>query len=262
MANIRWRKKDYNKLINYIRKFNTSLTKYGNKYPELRDSGILPERLDREDVISHIYTRKDFNKWIKRIDRWFKKGARDIIRLPSGIQTTRWAYKEAQYAARSVNKYRAKLAEHIELPPEKEEEYRAGKIDVDRVIEKAKRRLQDSSRNNFDTLENEVNEWNMFVSQLFWEASSEYITQRDKQYMLNYYQALDRNLTKDQADEIKKRIEDLGLSGFQLFLITAYNDRADIPFIYGAEEQAVRYEDVLENIKLTYEELSNIGIFK
>lgn len=42
---IKWRKQDINKLQNYVRKFNAAITRLEKKTPELKDSGVFPERL-------------------------------------------------------------------------------------------------------------------------------------------------------------------------------------------------------------------------
>lgn len=261
MANIRWRKKDLTKLGRYVGKFNASITNMEKKFPELADSGILPARMDKSQLMSRISTRKDFNMVINRIDRWFKKGAREIVTLDSGIRTTKWQKREIQYAERSINRRTKQIQEKSGLTEKGLKEIGLGKVDVKSKLDEIKENIEQKIRHNNTNIRNEQQNWNNFLKKIFSRQYSSYYDELNAKYRENYYKALRRELNPDQAEAIIKMIEEMGLSDEQFFYMTITNDDLDIPYIYGAEDRAAKYEIMMEEMPQYYEELKEEGYF-
>lgn len=263
---IRWRKNDLVKLSNYIRKFNASITKLSKKQPELLDSDILPSKLNVKEVKEKIYSRADYNRVIKRIDRWFKPGARDLTVNAVGQKITKWLSKEIQYAKQRVAKNRekrlkeagfsgqqqAELKQLMKDPYEREEEIirRQEKIDWKGM----------NPEDAENALNNEMQLWQNFVKQLFNQDSDEYLATMNQLYYDNTLLAIERNFTKEQYVEIKKTLEELGIDGYQLFLMGGVNPNINFEYYYSEEEIDEKFKLLLESIQKEHKKLKRENI--
>ena len=255
MVNIRWRKKDQTKLSRAVQKFNAKLTRLSKANPEFADAGVYPERLVVSELKQGILTRADFNRTIKSIDRFFKKDAADVIKNKAGIYTTKYEEREAAIDARRVTLRRKKQREESGISKHRAEKLNLEDVDISKKLDEIKKRLEPGKNNN-TTPENERQRWRNFTRMLKLQSSDNWFQQKNEQYLQNYFRALNENLTPSQAQAIKKLIEDLGIDGYQLFLINQNNDLTDIDFVYSQTEADYRYETIMEQIPLTLKELN------
>lgn len=256
MANIKWRKKDRVKLSRYVQKFNAKITRLEKANPEIADAGLYPDRLNVNDIIGIISTRKDYNRVIKRIDRFFKKDAASIKTLDSGVKITKYEYNEAKIAERVVNIRRKKTREKAGISEARAKEVGLGTINVDERLKEIANRLK-PNRNNYTNLVNENQGWKNFLKNVLIQQQDEWFEKKNEQYLKNYYAALDDQLSPSQAAEIKKMIKELGIDGYTLFLINLTNDLTDIDYIYGYEKAVEKFEAIMENIPITLEDIKD-----
>lgn len=106
---IRWSKKDEERISNIVRRFNMKVGRLLKKEPSLKQ--VLPEKITKDKFKDNIYSRNDFLRKIKHYERFLKRGAEDLITLPSGLITTAWHKREAKISASSITRKRAKESE-------------------------------------------------------------------------------------------------------------------------------------------------------
>lgn len=254
MANvkpIKWRKVDEVKLAKSVRKFNASLTRLSKQNPEIFDAGLYPDRVTVSNIKDRILSRTDYNREIARLNRWFDKGARDII-TKSGIKMTRYAYKEATYDyRRQLNAYNKSLAEaHDNL--RKQAQLGNAPISPAAKLAELETRRTDSSENNNETPENLENSWAMYLLNLSKRSSDKYILQTNNLFYTNYVTTLYENLTPEHANDIQALMYTLQLTGYEMYLLTTINPDLDIEYLYGPEKEESKYNYVFENLYTTY----------
>lgn len=84
---IKWNKKDYSLLRKEVNKFNRrikELESFGRK--------ILPEEIKYKDVKENIYSRKEFNRIIKQLEKFQERKSAEIKELESGEKISKWEY--------------------------------------------------------------------------------------------------------------------------------------------------------------------------
>lgn len=256
MADIKWRKKDLKKLSTYIGKFNRSLTLESRKNPELADAGILPDRMAKDEVMSQIRTRSDFNRFLRRVDRWFKPKAREVTTLKSGIKSTNWAYAEARYAEQSINRKRDAILKKYNLSERSAKEIGLANVDIASKLNQIEKRLTSKARNNNTDIENEMVGWKNFVASLMNLSTDTYFDSRNQRFYDNYMSALFNHFTEEHARQIKEMVESYGLNGFQLFIATTYDDTLDIDFMYGPEQEEDKYTAIMNTFDSVMDELT------
>lgn len=254
MANIKpikWRKEDEKKLSRAIQKFNTSLTRLSKLYPEIADAGLYPDRLTVKGVRDRILSRADYNREIARIERWFSKGARDIV-TKGGIKMTRYSYQEAVYDyRRQLNAYKKSMAEaHNNL--RKQAQLGNAPISPSQKLEELEKRRNDNSENNNETQENLENSWAMYLLNLSKRSSDQYILETNNLFYSNYVKSLYENFTPEHANDIQALMYTLNLTGYEMYLLTTINPDLDIEYIYGPEKEESKYQYVFDNIYKTY----------
>lgn len=258
---IRWRKKDLEKLSTYIRKFNASITKTAKKQPELLDSGILPEKLNVKEVKEKIYSRADYNRVIKRIDRWFEPGARDLTVNTIGQKITKWLSNEIKYAKQRVSYQQKKRLQEAGFSGHQQAELKQLMKDPYEREERIIRRQEKIDWKEMTTEEaetafrNESQLWQNFVKQLFNQDSDEYLVTMNQRYYDNTLLAIERNFTKEQYDELKKTLVNLGIDGYQLFLMGGVNPNINFEYYYSEEETDEKFKLLVESIQKEHKKL-------
>lgn len=245
-----------------VRKFNAAITYEEKKNPALQGTNILPKRLNVSDVTIDIGSRRDFNKTIARINRFFKKGARDIITLDSGLKGTKYEQKELQYAKQSIKARKKALRKKYRLTDTGAEMAGIEEINISKKQSEIKSRLSDKFRNNNTDFENEYANWKNFVNKAYKRSSDAYYDKREKIYMQNFYSSIDEVFSIEQAFNIKEIIEKLKITPYQLFAMSLYDDSINIEYIYGADEVQNKYEQVVGNFETIYNEMVDGGYFE
>lgn len=244
-----WRKKDEVKLSRYVQKFNTSLTLTTRKYPELSDSGLLPDRLNVHEIRQSELTRKDFNNLMKSIDRWFKPKNREIIR-PAGIPMTRWEYNETLYAAQRINANKKKRRD-IAVNSIRQR----NKVGSDILpAEKIKQIQGKFETANYDT-EQAMNAWKLFVQQTQARSKEGYIDKQGAIYYNNYHTAIYENFSDMQAKLYADFLEDFRLTGDELYELIGSFPALDIDYLYGPAEEDDKFQLLLELLPYAVDKL-------
>lgn len=257
-SKIRWRDTDRKKLATYVRKFNASITREGKKSPELLDAGILPQKLDIKQIEKGIYSRKDYNVIISRIDRWFKPKAREVVTLPNGVKTTSWNKKEIQYAVqrqKAQKKARIKAAGYSgEAAADIEKTFGDPNKKMKELFgRKEKMEKQSDGKLDWnDVFDNELQLWNNFVKKVFTQSTDEYLRGMNERYHDNFLSAIERNFTKEHADALKQSIKNKKLDGEILFYMTSTNPNISFEYVYSEEDEIEKFDLIMQSIENEY----------
>lgn len=229
-----WRKKDVERLTTYVRKFNTSITKLSRRFPELADTGLLPGRISARKIRESEISRRDFNRLMKKIDRWFKPKSREII-TRDGIKMTRWEYQNALNNAQSVTynrRQRRKSANRSER-----QKKQAGKDrKVSEKLSEIRERMHSDDYSEF-TPDMARQSWINFTKQLEYQSTDEYFREQSLRYYDNYHTAIYENFSDGNDTFLANFIEDFRLSGDELFDLISEYPQLDIDYMYGPEEE-------------------------
>lgn len=240
LVKIKWRKTDIKKLSNYVRKFNTAVTKFEKAHPEFEESQIIPERLKMDEVKSQIKTRKDYNDIIKRIDRFFKKGARDITDI-AGVKVTKWMKRELQYAnQREVNRQKKK-AERLKLT---KDQMKRENIKTSTFEQRAERLRKEFEKNkDFDYFNSQ---WQNLVYKTLRETRSSKEREDSIRFYNQYKSMLYNNLSPEDADKVLEVIKRKKLWGSDLYHAIELDDTLSPDFIYGPQESFEKGDYIIE----------------
>lgn len=228
---IKWRQQDKTKVSRYVQKFNTAISRLEKLNPDLVDTGVLPERLDVSEIRSQITTRDDFNRFIKRIDRFFKPGAKDIVMAPSGYRMTRWGVKEAKLTERRINKQRAAFVEKMKISKAEQKALKLKPIDVFKEQQKV---LNSDSPSK-------AQKWMNFLYTLERESGDNYYTNMSVQVQQSYIKAL-KNTFGDQSETLVNFIKDNEIKGSDILYAISKNDILDFEYLYSREDADAKLE--------------------
>lgn len=116
MANsvIRWTKDDRANLRRAVNNFNSKISRL-----EKLGRENLPEKVSYKELIgmskspeNAIYSRNELRNTINSLKRFSKRGAEDIVKLPSGQELTRWERAELGYKkARAIRRLNREIDE-------------------------------------------------------------------------------------------------------------------------------------------------------
>jgi hypothetical protein len=184
-SNIRWRKKDFERIANVARRFNSKITRLTKANPEL--SNFYPERINTKDLRS-ITKRQDFNRTIKSYERFFRKGSEELKRSDSGYFITEWEFNEAVIKLRTLN--RRNTIERNKISPSTER----GTMGL---VEK------NNIRNyNLNFNKRSLEEFRRFETFLEKTLSVSYLDEKIKLYKKNYIDSIKRNLADHPYQQI------------------------------------------------------------
>ncbi len=228
---IKWRQQDKTKVSRYVQKFNTAISRLEKLNPDLVDTGVLPERLNVSEIRSQITTRDDFNRFIKRVDRFFKPGAKDIVMAPSGYRMTRWGIKEAKLTERRINKQRAAFVEKMKISKAEQKALKLKPIDVFKEQQKV---LNSDSPSK-------AQKWMNFLYTLERESGDNYYTNMSVQVQQSYIKAL-KNTFGDQSETLVNFIKDNDIKGSDILYAISKNDILDFEYLYSREDADAKLE--------------------
>ena len=92
---IRWRAEDSRVLQRAINSFNRNVRKLRKTEGK---ADYLPDTVNYNEIRDNIISRKEFNRVIKSLRNFSKKGASDIYETPAGEKITKWEYSEIKKA--------------------------------------------------------------------------------------------------------------------------------------------------------------------
>ena len=227
---IRWREQDLHNLRRAVKRFNAKIDRIARKNPQAKE--YLPEKMSVKKISGEVTERKDFNRILKSVDRFMKRGAENLTTLGNGVVVTKYEKRELQYARQSVNARRAA------------QRRRAGEISgagigtVQFWENQPIKNLSDVKQENFqnfvDRLKNQVRE-------------SSRLQQRD-QFLANWTQALFNVFGDNLANQILQETENIDRR--KLVDMLSVNPAADIEFIYSAAEGEALAARLIEEIRL------------
>lgn len=242
---MRWRKKDIQKLATYLRKFNTSITKLSQRFPELADSGLLPTKLSTKEIRDSEISRRDYNRLLKKIDRWFQPKSREII-TRNGIKMTRWEYQNALNDAQRINYSRAKRRKQAGFSNRQIQQAGQDKS-VSAKLASLQERIHTDEYSEF-TAEMAREGWIAFTKALQKQSTDEYYAQQSARYYDNYNTAIYENFSDPYDTQLANFLEDFRLSGDELFDLIGRYPQLDIDYMYGPEEEESKLEMLWDTI--------------
>lgn len=193
-SNIKWRKKDKQTISKTIQQFNAKITRTLKKHPEWAD--FMPERLTVQGLTEKIQTRKDYNREVRSVQRFLRKGAEAPFQSKSGIKTTLWEKREVGYKVAQVNRQRTIEAKRANVSTEKGT---MGSIEANNLKPK---------KYNIDKIK--PSEWDKFVNTVEKQVMSNYNYNKMVRYKENYLKAVVRNLgTEGKAKELYDYVSQL-----------------------------------------------------
>lgn len=243
-SKIRWRASDLQKLEREIDKFNRKIYRERSAHPEKRD--ILPDTIkvaDKKAMIEKFKQspRSVFQKEIKSLERFRKKGAADVITSKTGNKVTRWEKNEVAIKVATINrartKERARVAEIEATTRGKPIGLKRGEMMSGRMMS-----LQPKIF-NFDNIRG-GKEWEKYKRGVENLISPEAENVKNERYKANYLKALDTALGGYGQDLIKKLEK---VSAEDIVNIYYQDQEANIDFIYAPEEILSKVE-VLEAV--------------
>lgn len=227
--NIKWRESDTKKLDKQVKSFNDKVYRTRKKHPEiaLAQPKIITAK-EKKKMIEELKAspRSEFNKVIKSLARYNKKGAEQMVVSKKGITTTKWEKKEVGIKMSVINATRAKELKNVEAL---EATSRGVPLGTTRG-EMGSERLNSlkPKKYNFDEIEPGVS-WEKFKVTVTKQSSAKSRQEKIDLYKQNYLQALDAY--GGYADDIKWIVEQLPSDRV---VETYYTEQeADIPFVYS-----------------------------
>jgi hypothetical protein len=252
---IKWRKSDAEKLNKEVERFNAKIYRTRHNHPELTD--ILPDTIKKADktkMVEDLKTspRSEFNKTLKSLDRFTKRGAEQEIVSDTGNRVTHWEKNEVAMKVAQINRERTKERKAVE---NMDATSRGEKLGLKRG-EMGSERLNELKPKKFDF--NKIKggkEWERFKASVEKQASPEARDQRMEAYKQNYIKGL-RAAFGDYADDIISIIEDLPA---ETVVKTYYGEQeATIEFFYEPQEMETKLEildGIWQGVKDDYDEI-------
>lgn len=216
---IRFTEKDAARLSQTIRNFNAKIDRIAKRDPAA--AAYLPQkqsvRAIKNEIKSGHVARADFNREIKSMTRFSRKGVEAAIKSETGLVMTKWEKRETQIKVNIINARRRREANAIQSRPT----FGAhNKTDLKNLAPKP-----------FDT--NSIQpgrEWRMYVDSVEKQVSSRYLLEQQQAYKDKYLKAIARQL---------------GLSGKALYEYVSQLDPKEI--------SDAMYEDPLLKIEYAYD---------
>ena len=249
MRPIKWRKQDQIKLTNYVRKFNSSITKL-SKTPDFEGLGILPEKMNIQHIRAGIATRSDFNRIIRRIDRWFEKGSRDIVTY-EGMHITKWTKKTLQADIRTANKKKDTLVKKSKISETRRKKENLEKIDIKNQISQQKKLIEEGK------IDDASQSWQNFVYNAFRQSLDSQNELFSIKYYYSYIKSVRKSLEPEHSEEIINFLEKKGLTGYDIFTVIGIDDVFAIDFVYGPEDSEAKHEAIMEMLEKLFGRLDD-----
>lgn len=244
---IKWRPQDLKKIGIYVQKFNAAITRFERSAPELVDSGVIPERMSSSELKSRILTRNDFNRELRKIDRFFKPGARELTKDESGYYTTKWQQKELRYLEQRINRQQKEFIKKYKIP--KDEVKFLGLDEIN--LTKSKKRIfsKAAKEENLEDKLNTLQEWYNILYTMEREGSNKYLESKFATLRNAYFKAIREHLPDDKAEELIEYLKENDIYGNDIVYAISINDVLDFDYFYNLEEEEARAEIMLDRWK-------------
>lgn len=249
--NIRWTKNTLKELERLQNNFNAKMYRTKKKNPNL--TGELLVRQNKTNAIANIKTRADFNKYIKELQDFSKRGSEKTVKGSRGTHVTQWEY--------DVFKEREKQAEKIRIAEQKKFENKPVKIagkkqDATRAqmgsIKENEMKPRDRKPENMTT-----KEYQKSIQRIDNILNDpKYFEKRQEVMRENYLKGLQDSNILDSAPHLKEMIEEIPLDKF---FETVQLDETATFFHYKDETQDhdVRVNTIVDAWETAYNEWKN-----
>lgn len=231
--NMRVRESDLERLNKTVKNFNARLA-YAQKKASFEDAIYMPSRMTPKEALASIETRDEFNRLIKKLERFNAKTS-EIVTNSKGAKTTKWALNEKKREdKRIVNQNKRKMEQIEKAPPQ------AGGEDVGlyRALKGETRDLLRTKEIDFDNLnQKQLNKVFRTIDRIV-DASkrnADLETMRD-----NYIKGLGQNGFLDADPELEGLIRSTDLETF--FNTQQVDDTADFLFYSSPDAFDVKVE--------------------
>lgn len=204
------------------------------------DKLLLPKKMSAKDLLDTISTRAEYNKVIRKTQRFFKPNAGDIVTNKEGVKQVKYLRDEVRIDLREINRQRK-----IEYEKEKNIQVSAGtagdtgltrgEMEENRLVDlKPKKDRTEKVRTQ--------REWDKFVESVETQIDPDYLHRRKEQFQQNYLDAVAREMWV-YAGEINPKVKDYSPEEFYALFIK-YEDLS-IDFIYDETMMGQKAELIL-----------------
>lgn len=226
---IKWRKKDKQKIANIARVFNSKITRTLKAHPEWAE--FMPERINTSKLRESIKTRQDFNRELKSLQRFMKKGAEAPVMNQAGLKTTRWEKKEIGLKVAQINRARTLQRKMADVSTYKGT---MGTIENNSLLPKTY---------NFDKIQ--PREWDMYKLTVEKQTQANYYDDKMERYKKNYLKAVE-NIFGTGGQDILDILKEIPA---ERLMRMYYDDPVlQIDFVYDPLELEAIKENIIEHL--------------
>lgn len=227
-SKIKWRVSDKQRLSRAIQQFNAKLTRLSKSKPEL--APFLPKRVKVSEIMNKIATRQDFNREVKSLERFLRKGMESPVLSKSGIMTTKWEKLEIGYKVREINRRRKIEREQANVSTYKGT---MGTIKANNLLPK-----------QYDINKIRARDWAKFIESVEKQVKSSYNYEKILLYHRNYKTAIKNNFRNATFRENLLAIVD-AIDPEWLYNIYYEEPRLQIDFNYDEHEEIIKYTEMI-----------------
>lgn len=224
---------DRKTLARTVKNFNAKITRLEKKHPELKE--FLPEKISVKDLKNNIETRQDFNRELKSLKRFSKKGVEKPVISKSGITTTLWEKKEVGYKVALLNRKRKAEREKANVSTEK------GTMGT---IENA-----GLNPKKYDINAIEPSSWERFKKNVEKQIKSSYFDEKKELYKKNYIKAFINVFGSGFIigfDSVLQKLKDIPADEL---VDLYYNDPVmELDFVYDPLEYFQKFKSIQERL--------------
>jgi hypothetical protein len=251
--NIKWRNGDTEKLEKEIKRFNAKVYYNRRKNPELED--ILPSPITKDQKEKMIKAfqqapRTEFNKELRSLARFSKRGNENIIVSKTGNAVTKWERNEIGYKVAQINRERTKERKLYESMPATSQgkplNWTRGEVGGERLNELQPKKF------DFDKIR-KGKEWEKFKETVNAQASYTNKMEMMEGFKNNYYLALEE--FGGYAEDVQSIIDMLPA---EKVVETYYKEQeATIKFIYEKDDEDSHLDIIREIWETALDEYLN-----
>lgn len=236
---IKWRKSDLEHLEKTIKKFNAKLSRVEKNKPDIAQ--YQPNKISKKEMIDKIGTRKDFNRELKSLERYLKRGSEVIKESKTGNKVSKWEYREVALKVAKINRDKTrerKKLEQLEVTSQgKKTGLKRGEMGSERMTSLEPKKF------DFDKIK-KGKEWDKFVESVEKQVRDSYADDKYDLWKENYIKGIE-NVFGNNASDIISAIRSIDSS---IVINKFYSEQeASIDFIYDPLELNAKL-DVLRDI--------------
>lgn len=233
--NIRWGRSDYSKLSHLVRKVNKKVFEIEVKRPDI--AGYQPAMLDYQSAKAEIKTRRDFNNFIHKYERYLRDGVEEVVKTERGGRLTKFDVNEIKIYDLVENAKKARTRERL------------GEKDVTIANKKVGFKRKESGT----IKENEVKSRTHKVKNMSQDdithllrlidrkMYSSYDIEKKQKMISNYVKGL---IAEGYSDELQQMLNKIPLEKFLEIVDT--DETATFDFIYDPIELKIKEEYLLD----------------